>query len=584
MRRFTNCFLACVLAVSLVLSPLSKVEEAHANAVTAAQAAGYALATVLGLYGVNIAVDGFTASDADTLYEDFQQFVTSRTEADIELYTAAFGTNPTALGIQWGADAAASIFEVLKEWGAEGRINLNDLTIAVGSATMPVLLCAYVGAVIENGSVPMAPYTYAQTRISASSDYLDVQFVDQNLYSYNGGGFAWQDLLTESPENIEAIDETLSSRYDDYYGWSFVVELADTSDGNSGLYYVFSSEKNRTSQAPIALLKHGSDGRVDLIPCGVNQLYENVYDDFGSVVNRVATVPSAIEAYCAWPSGDLAGSGYKTTISDFSVLARQMNNYKVYINPEKVLTVVDPWQYSVAADFFNTDFVLVSLGGTEVIDRNQVHIDNPDVNLGRDFHKDTYEKMGALIGLGSFSGSTASFVGADAVINGDYVANRGSAGVITDWSNVGSWSDVLTTSKAGLAESALDGTLTLEAEGVATDVATGELVTGTVGSLVGAAAGTSVSNTNLLNGFIATDLQLLFPFCLPWDLYNLVQLFNASAQAPVFSLPLTVRGIVDEDVEIDLSVFDPVMEVARTLELIAFAVGLVFLTKKMIEV
>lgn len=596
MRRFTSCFLACVLAVSLVLSPLSKVEEAHANALTAAQAAGYALATVLGLYGVNIAVDGFTASDADTLYDDFQQFVLSRTEADIELYTAAFGSNPTALGIQWGTDTAASIFEILKEWGAEGRINLNDLTIAVGSATMPVLLCAYIGAVIENGSIPAGPYTYSQTGIYLDENNLDILFVNQNLFSWWGGGSAaLNDNLTFGvPEDFQSVVEALEE-YEDFDGWAFALEypLYDTDTGELLFmdYWVFDSKNGAAS---LALLPHGTVGSsgnpyVDLLPVDLDQVYQKVYDAYGNVVSHEYVVPDKLEFYWCTPSiynTSNSGSGYKTYISDYSVLANVINEYgnKLYVNPAKFLQVVDPWQYSVAANFFNSYYFKVAFNGQSIIDNNQIHLENEDVNLGRDFHKDTYAKMGALIGLGSFSGTTASFVGADAVINGDYVANRGSAGVITDWSNVGTWSDVLSTSKAGLAESTLDGTLTLEAEGVATDVATGELVTGTVGSLVGAAAGTSVSNTNLLNGFIAADLQLFFPFCLPWDLYNLVQVFNASAQAPVFSLPLTVPGIVDEDVEIDLSVFDPVMEVARTLELIAFAVGLVFLTKKMIEV
>lgn len=84
--------------------------------------------------------------------------------------------------------------------------------------------------------------------------------------------------------------------------------------------------------------------------------------------------------------------------------------------------------------------------------------------------------------------------------------------------------------------------------------------------------------------FLQPDLYLVFPFCLPWDIYELVSLLSTSAEAPVFDLPLKVplEG-GDYSVHIDLSVFDPVAEVARAMELLAVAAGLIFLTKKMIE-
>lgn len=86
------------------------------------------------------------------------------------------------------------------------------------------------------------------------------------------------------------------------------------------------------------------------------------------------------------------------------------------------------------------------------------------------------------------------------------------------------------------------------------------------------------------NQFLQPDLYLVFPFCLPWDIYELVSLLSSSAEAPVFDLPfkVPVEG-GDYTVHIDLSVFDPVAEVARAMELLAVAAGLIFLTKKMIE-
>lgn len=86
------------------------------------------------------------------------------------------------------------------------------------------------------------------------------------------------------------------------------------------------------------------------------------------------------------------------------------------------------------------------------------------------------------------------------------------------------------------------------------------------------------------NQFLQPDLYLVFPFCLPWDIYQVVSLLSSSAEAPVFDLPLKVPVEGGEyKVHIDLSVFDPVAEVIRAMELLAVAAGLIFLTKKMIE-
>lgn len=79
------------------------------------------------------------------------------------------------------------------------------------------------------------------------------------------------------------------------------------------------------------------------------------------------------------------------------------------------------------------------------------------------------------------------------------------------------------------------------------------------------------------------DLTDFFPFCVPFDIYNMLQLFSDTAEAPNFDWRFYVPGVLDYTLEVDLSDFDPLAEVLRRLELIAFAVALAFATKNIIQ-
>lgn len=77
------------------------------------------------------------------------------------------------------------------------------------------------------------------------------------------------------------------------------------------------------------------------------------------------------------------------------------------------------------------------------------------------------------------------------------------------------------------------------------------------------------------------DLRGVFPFCIPWDIYNLVHIFDTgeNRQAPriVFTFPGT-----DWSIDIDLAVFNPVAAILRILQLILFIVGLMVATRSLI--
>lgn len=85
-------------------------------------------------------------------------------------------------------------------------------------------------------------------------------------------------------------------------------------------------------------------------------------------------------------------------------------------------------------------------------------------------------------------------------------------------------------------------------------------------------------------GEYTLDLSEFFPFCIPFDLYNMLKLFDGEPVAPSWEWPIEVPSIgIHESIEVDLSVFDSVAAVLRNVETIAFGVGLCFATKKLIQ-
>lgn len=87
----------------------------------------------------------------------------------------------------------------------------------------------------------------------------------------------------------------------------------------------------------------------------------------------------------------------------------------------------------------------------------------------------------------------------------------------------------------------------------------------------------------------ASDYQIpglssVFPFCIPFDIYNFFDCLAADPVAPSFEWRFYVPDICDETIEIDLAQFNTVAQIVRTMELLAFIVGLAFVTRdKMIK-
>lgn len=80
------------------------------------------------------------------------------------------------------------------------------------------------------------------------------------------------------------------------------------------------------------------------------------------------------------------------------------------------------------------------------------------------------------------------------------------------------------------------------------------------------------------------DLTWKFPFCVPFDLIALVGALNATPQDPKWQIPFHIESLsIDESIELDLTKFEPVTNVLRVVTTIAFLLGLIMVTRKMIK-
>ena len=80
------------------------------------------------------------------------------------------------------------------------------------------------------------------------------------------------------------------------------------------------------------------------------------------------------------------------------------------------------------------------------------------------------------------------------------------------------------------------------------------------------------------------DLTMVFPFCLPFDFVRLLKALSADPVAPSFEIPFVVPALgMEEYYTIDLSFMDEVAAIFRLGETVAFIIGLIFITQKLIK-
>lgn len=75
-----------------------------------------------------------------------------------------------------------------------------------------------------------------------------------------------------------------------------------------------------------------------------------------------------------------------------------------------------------------------------------------------------------------------------------------------------------------------------------------------------------------------------FPFCVPFDLFRMIQALDAVPVAPKWSIPFRIERLsIDESLELDLTEFEPVSKVFRWGLTLIFILGLLIVTRKMIK-
>lgn len=74
-----------------------------------------------------------------------------------------------------------------------------------------------------------------------------------------------------------------------------------------------------------------------------------------------------------------------------------------------------------------------------------------------------------------------------------------------------------------------------------------------------------------------------FPFCLPWDLYNVFVLLNAEPVAPKFDIPFKLDRLgIDYTFSVDLSEYEQLALISRVSLSVMFIIALILLSRKVI--
>lgn len=81
---------------------------------------------------------------------------------------------------------------------------------------------------------------------------------------------------------------------------------------------------------------------------------------------------------------------------------------------------------------------------------------------------------------------------------------------------------------------------------------------------------------------LTLPLKNVFPFCIPFDIVDMLRMLNAEPVAPKYTVNWTIPFINQNfSFTVDLSPFNNVASILRIMELIAFCVGLAFVTRSM---
>lgn len=87
--------------------------------------------------------------------------------------------------------------------------------------------------------------------------------------------------------------------------------------------------------------------------------------------------------------------------------------------------------------------------------------------------------------------------------------------------------------------------------------------------------------STVIGSAVPADIRGVFPFCIPFDLYEIVKVLNVEGRkAPHITFTFPVGD--GWEIDVDLSAYDSVAALLRTLELLVFIVGLAVATRSLI--
>lgn len=93
-----------------------------------------------------------------------------------------------------------------------------------------------------------------------------------------------------------------------------------------------------------------------------------------------------------------------------------------------------------------------------------------------------------------------------------------------------------------------------------------------------------ITDSETSGEYYVQGLQNVFPFCLPFDVFDFLSVLSAPAEAPHFKVPIkypTLSGMETYEVDLDLSKFNSVAKILRTAEILLFCVGLAVATRNL---
>ena len=106
-----------------------------------------------------------------------------------------------------------------------------------------------------------------------------------------------------------------------------------------------------------------------------------------------------------------------------------------------------------------------------------------------------------------------------------------------------------------------------------------KLITGLLADIMAAGSDLAADVAELIS-----QVMTKFPFSIPWDIAAILGLFAATPVTPHFEVPINVPNVVTTNIVVDLGFLDAAMSTVRAIELIGFAVYLLWITKDIVKI